>query len=72
MGIKSTYQITRETALGIINYKMIDLSDREIEEILESYSESDFRNYDIVDVVNENCGSGKSINSIYEFINIRH
>ncbi len=68
MGTKSTYQITRETALEIIHAKMDELSDREIEAILEVYPESDFRNYQICDEVFDS----RSIESIDEFKNSSH
>lgn len=48
MGIKTTHIITRQVALEIISSKLQEAADDVISDILESFPESHFRNYDIV------------------------
>lgn len=47
MSIKSTYLITRETALQIMIMNLQKVEDRELADMLESFPESHFRNYTI-------------------------
>lgn len=47
MGIKSTYLITRETALQVMMTNLQKVENRELEDMLESFPESHFRNYTI-------------------------
>lgn len=64
MGIKSTYYIKRDLAIYIILSKINSCSDDELEDILEAFKESEYRNYLIVDNLPETRGL---IESIYDF-----
>lgn len=48
MGIKQTHLITRETAIMVIMSRLSKVTDSELAEMLESFPESHFRNYEIV------------------------
>lgn len=49
MGVKSTYDISREVALEVIHAKLSSLSNYALGNILEEFEESQFRNYNVVD-----------------------
>ncbi len=49
MGVKSTYDISREVALEVIHAKLSSLSNDRLGNILEQFHESQFRNYDVLD-----------------------
>lgn len=54
MSVKSTYEIKRETALGVILNNVSQCSDDEIEQMLECFeAPSVFRNYCIVNELAE-------------------
>lgn len=48
MGIKSTYYITRATALAVLYSKIQESSDDILADMLEDFPESYFKNYSIV------------------------
>ena len=47
MGIKSTYDIERSTALAVILSKLHECSNEQLANMLEQFDESYFRNYNI-------------------------
>lgn len=49
MSVKTTHELSRETAISILESKLYDASDEELEEMLEALKESTYRNYSIVD-----------------------
>lgn len=50
MGIKSTYEVPRSTAIEIISNKLlVSVSNSELADMLEAFPESEFRNYDVYD-----------------------
>ncbi len=49
MGVKSTHHIKKEVALNIILSKVHSCTDKELEDILECFKESTYRNYIISD-----------------------
>lgn len=69
MGIKSTHEITRETAMSILLSKIPTLTDTQLENMLEEFEESYFRNYTIVSHIDEpdELGYPLAIRSIHEF-----
>ncbi len=69
MGIKSTHDITRETAMAVLMSKIPILTDEQLENILEEFEESYYRNYSIVDEIDEPDENGYplAIRSVHEF-----
>lgn len=69
MSIKSTHLITREVAMQIVMSKIFSVSDSQLEDMLESFEESYFRNYRIVHEIEEadEYGSPLAIRSVNEF-----
>lgn len=49
MGIKTTYNIDRQTAIAIIVSKINECSNKQIGNMLEEFDESYFRNYWVTD-----------------------
>lgn len=49
MGVRSTHLITRETAIMVMMSRLSKVTDYELAEMLESFPESHFRTYKIVD-----------------------
>lgn len=49
MGIKSTFDIDRQTAIAVIVSKINNCSNEQLENILEEFDESYFRNYIVHD-----------------------
>lgn len=66
MGIKSTYYISRETAIKVVLNKIEDCTNEELAEILEGFNESYFRNYIVCDKLPEHDDSYK-IEYPYQF-----
>ena len=69
MGIKSTYSITREVALQCLAWYRLDgswMSNEDIELKLEDFEESHFRNYCIVDKIED---GDRHIPSVTAFTN---
>lgn len=51
MGIKTTYNIDRETAIEVIKLRLDNLSNEYLAEILLVFDESYFRNYSVTNVL---------------------
>lgn len=49
MGVKSTHYITRKVATQIILSKMMECSDTQLEDMVESVVDSPYHNFSIVD-----------------------
>lgn len=50
MGIKTTHDIPRNVAIDIISKKLLgNVSNSELADMLESFPESEFRNYSVYD-----------------------
>lgn len=49
MGIKTTYNISRQTAIDVVKSKIDNATNEELEEILLGFKESYFRNYSVSD-----------------------
>lgn len=49
MGIKSTYDIDRETAIQVILSKTYKCTNEQLADMLEAFPESHFRNYGVFD-----------------------
>jgi len=49
MGMKSTHYIKRKTAIEVILSKVYNCTDEQLENMLESFDESEYRNYWIVE-----------------------
>lgn len=69
MSIKSTHEITRETAMQVILMKIPTLTDTQLASMLEEFEESYFRNYTIVSAIDEpdEWGYPLAIRNINEF-----
>jgi len=48
MGVKTTYNITRELAIQVILAKVYSVGEKELQEILENLIDNPFQNYQIV------------------------
>jgi hypothetical protein len=68
MGVRSTYTISRDTAIKVLASKIYDLTNEELASILYELKESTFRNYWVVDVIYEDEDS-PVIGSPWEFDN---
>ena len=73
MGIKSTYTISRKTAINVILTKVHEATNRQLAMMLEEFEESHFRNYsvkneipDAVEEINE-WGEGFIIRNLRDF-----
>jgi len=69
MSIKSTHEITRETAMQVLLMRIPQLTNNQLANILEEFEESHFRNYNIVSVIDEpdEYGYPLAIRSVHEF-----
>lgn len=47
MGVKSTYTLTRSTALRVLEEAIVHATNKELAEMLESLPQSTFRNYQV-------------------------
>lgn len=71
MGIKSTYTITRAVALQVLAWYRLDgtyLNDEDLAVKLEDFEESYFRNYVIVDKVEDNDRCIDCLGSFLNFV----
>ena len=69
MGIKSTYDIGRETAIEVIINKIHSCTNDQLSNMLEEFEESYFRNYAIYDEIPEDASSYRTIKTYQDFIN---
>jgi hypothetical protein len=67
MGIKSTYDIERQTAIAIIVSKINNSTNKELEDILEQFEESHFRNYIVHDKLPDDLYEPKVIRYTTDF-----
>lgn len=75
MSIKSTYELTRQTALEIILSRLHSVSNEALADMLESFEESYFRNYIVYDSAHwqndeeheKENDDNRIINSLYDF-----
>ena len=74
MGIKSTYNINRQTALTVIFNKLSECTDKQLENILLDFKESYFRNYKISDAPiknhEDNLALDRNIKTLDDFNNL--
>lgn len=63
MSIKTTYSLNKNTAKLVIASKLFTCSNEELENILECFKESEYRNY----VIDETFNSNFVINSVEDF-----
>ncbi len=56
MGIKSTHDIDRQTAIAVIVSKIHECSNQQLANILEEFDESYFRNYMVFDQLPDEDG----------------
>jgi len=66
MGIKSTYDIDRTTAILVIVSKIHSASNEALAEMLEAFPESHFRNYNVQDSL-QDYNHPRAIQSLPEF-----
>lgn len=69
MGVKSTYEIDRQTALSIILGNVLKLDNRQLSNILLEFEESYYRNYIVYEVLPNNDIEypSRQIRSVEEF-----
>jgi hypothetical protein len=67
MGIKSTYDIERQTAIAIIVNKIYNSTNKELEDILEQFEESHFRNYIVYDILPDDTDEFRVIRHTTDF-----
>lgn len=68
MGIKSTYDIDRETAITVILSKIYQSTNDQLAEMLEVFEESYFRNYNVYDQLPDNSDNDRIIKNINDFL----
>lgn len=67
MGIKSTYNIDRKTAIAVIVSKINNCTNEQLANILEEFDESYFRNYIVYDKLQEEADEYRTISNFSEF-----
>lgn len=67
MGIKSTYNIDRQTAIAVIVSKINNCTNEQLADILEEFDESYFRNYIVYDKLQEEADEYRTISNFSEF-----
>lgn len=67
MGVKSTYDISRQTAINVILSKLYNLSNDALANMLEEFEESEYRNYSVHDQLPEDARSEWTIKDAREF-----
>jgi hypothetical protein len=67
MGIKSTYDIERQTAIAIIVNKIYNSTNKQLEDILEQFEESYFRNYIVYDILPDHTNEFRVIRHTTDF-----
>ena len=63
MGIKSTYDIDRATAIAVIYGNLQGCSNEELADILEAFKQSEFRNYIVHDQLPEQREGDRIMNA---------
>jgi hypothetical protein len=67
MGIKSTFDIDRQTAIAVIVSKVNSCTNEQIARILEEFDESYFRNYAVYDQLPDESDEYRTIRNFGEF-----
>ena len=67
MSIKSTFDIDRATAINVIISKLNSCTNQQIGNILEEFEESNFRNYNVQDELDEDPEEYRTIRTLSEF-----
>jgi hypothetical protein len=67
MGIKSTYNIDRQTAINVIMSKIHYSTNEQLADMLESFEESYFRNYIVYDQLPNEVDDYRTIKNIRDF-----
>lgn len=67
MGIKSTYNIDRQTAIAVIVSKINSCTNEQLANMLEEFDESYFRNYIVYDKLQEEADEYRTISNFSEF-----
>lgn len=67
MGIKSTYDIDRQTAISVIVSKLNTCTNEQLANMLEAFEESYFRNYMVYDQLPDNPDEYRTIRNLGEF-----
>ena len=71
MGIKSTYDIDRETAIAVITSKINNCTNQSLANMLLEFEESYFRNYNVYDELPEQDEYNTVIKTVDEFNSTR-
>ena len=67
MGIKSTYDIDRQTAITVIVSKVHSCTNEQLASMLESFEESYFRNYIVYDHLTDESNEYRTIKDVRDF-----
>ena len=67
MGYKNTYEIDRATALAVIANNITSCTNEQLEQMLEEFNESEFRNYMVCDHISEDEVTNRIIKSVSDF-----
>lgn len=67
MGIKSTFDIDRQTAIAVIVSKVISCTNEQLENMLEEFEESYFRNYIVYDQLPDKPDKYRTIRDFSDF-----
>ena len=67
MGIKSTYDIDRQTAIAVIVSKVNSCTNEQLASMLEEFDESYFRNYIVYDQLPDEPDEYRTIRNFGEF-----
>jgi len=67
MGIKSTFNIERQTAIAVIVAKINNCSNSQLADMLETFENSHFRNYIVYDSLPEDSDDYRTIRNFNEF-----
>ena len=71
MGLKSTFEISRGTAIEVILDKIEECSNDQLSLILEEFKESEYRNYSVQYVLDEDSNPDYTIANLEDF-NTKH
>lgn len=67
MGIKSTYDIDRQTAIAVILSKVVSCTNDQLASMLLEFEESYFRNYFVHDELPEQDEYSRTIETVNDF-----
>ncbi len=67
MGVKSTFTVRKIVAINIIAHKLYSATNEELEQLLECFKESEYRNYLVYTDIDGDEGEDRVIEDIEDF-----